>query len=104
MSKVRDIASAHELEENFNTKNGLIIDIRSLKKNSVPGLENAIALDLMSQHFVEYFSDITKDTPILLCCDDGSRSRVAIRILTEMGYKNLYHLKNGINRWEKQYF
>lgn len=103
-NRIKEILSYEELEQKFNPAQGLIIDIRSIKDNSVEGLKNAISLDLMSQNFMEFFTDIKKDVAILLYCDDGSRSRVAIRILSEMGYKNLFHLKQGINRWEEKHF
>lgn len=101
---IQDIRSYEELDQQFNAEEGLILDIRSKKNDGVRGLENAISLDLMSQNFMEFFADVKKETPLLLYCDDGSRSRVAIRILAEMGYQNLYHLKQGINRWEEKHF
>lgn len=43
----------------------------------------------------EALRDVAKDTEIVLYCRTGSRSNVAMHILSEMGYKNLV---NGINK------
>jgi rhodanese-related sulfurtransferase len=102
--RIIDISTEDDLVKNFNPETGLIVDIRSIKDTSVEGLENAVAVDLMSQYFMEFFYDVKKDTPILLYCDDGSRSKIAGRILSEMGYENLFHLKKGINQWERKVF
>ena len=56
------------------------------------------------KYFMEFFYDVKKDMPILLYCDDGSRSKIAGRILSEMGYENLFYLKKGINQWERKVF
>lgn len=100
--RIVDISTEDDLERYFDLNQGLIVDIRSIKESSVEGLENAVAVDLMSQHFMDFFYDIKKEMPILLYCDDGSRSKIAARILSEMGYENLFHLKMGINQWERK--
>jgi rhodanese-related sulfurtransferase len=102
--RIIDISTEDDLVKNFNQETGLIVDIRSIKDTSVEGLENAVAVDLMSQYFMEFFYDVKKDMPILLYCDDGSRSKIAGRILSEMGYENLFYLKKGINQWERKVF
>ncbi len=96
-----NIFSEAELDSIFDVKNGLIIDIRSKNILSTQSIKNSIHLDLMSEHFVEFFADIVKDKPLLIYCQDGSRSRIAIRLLLELDYTNLYTLKNGINQWHK---
>ena len=38
-----------------------------------------------------------KDAIIIVYCQSGIRSKKAIEILNKNGYKNLYHLKNGLD-------
>ena len=76
------------------------MDIRSHTDYNVGHLPSAVNIDLMSQQFVEYFSNLKKDTDLFLYCTDGSRSKVAVRILTEMGFHQLYNLANGIREWD----
>ncbi|MBT8326848.1 MAG: rhodanese-like domain-containing protein [Bacteroidia bacterium] len=97
---MKDIKSDSELKEQFDLKKGLIVDLRNRERFDLHHLKNAINIDLMSEHFIELFTDISKDKKILLYCDDGNRSKIAIRVLQEMGYNNLFSLHNGINAWE----
>ena len=50
--RIIDISTEDDLVKNFNQETGLIVDIRSIKDTSVEGLENAVAVDLMSQYFM----------------------------------------------------
>ncbi|HAV25099.1 MAG TPA: hypothetical protein DCX01_02880, partial [Bacteroidetes bacterium] len=43
---------------------------------------------------------LEKDINILLYCSDGSRSKVAVRILTEIGFHHLFNITNGIQQWD----
>jgi len=38
-----------------------------------------------------------KDMIIIVYCQSGIRSKKAIRILNKNGFKNLYHLKDGLD-------
>ena len=40
-----------------------------------------------------------KNTPILLHCLSGSRSRRALNELLNHGYTNIYHMTSGISSW-----
>lgn len=101
LGEVVDINSMSELNELFDFSSGLIIDLRNYKSFGAGHLDNAVNVDLMSQHFMEFFTDIKKNRDILLYCDDGSRTRIAVRVLTEMGYSKLFSLHNGINSWDE---
>ena len=78
----------------------LIVDIRNKQDYLSGHILNAIHSDLMSQDFVKFFSNTDKKAPILIYCTDGSRSKVAIRILNEMGFKSISHLINGLKSWD----
>ena len=100
LGKVVDINSDLELNELFDFSKGLIVDLRNPKSFEYNHLENAVNIDLMSEHFMEFFTDINKNREILLYCDDGGRSKIAVRVLGEMGYNKLFSLHNGINAWD----
>jgi len=97
MQRTTPIDTVEEFTLLCGKAQGLITDIRDAEDYDNRHLPNAENIDLMSQHFVEYFSELNRDTDVFLYCTDGSRSKVAIRILKEMGFQHLYHLKNGIN-------
>ncbi len=74
----------------------LIVDVREPEeyaRGHVQGAINIPPSELVSGS--PQLADVPKDTEIILYCVSGSRSRVAIQILTGMGYTNLI---NGINQ------
>lgn len=102
VSEVININSGSELTEQFDSSKGLIIDLRNRKSFEYYHLANALNMDLMSEHFMEFFTDISKFKEILVYCDDGSRSKIAIKVLREMGYNKLFSIQNGINTWDER--
>jgi hydroxyacylglutathione hydrolase len=42
---------------------------------------------------------IQSDTPLVVHCQRGNRSTIAISILEQKGFKNLYALEGGLNMW-----
>jgi len=78
-----------------------VIDIRDAKDfgdSHIPGAFNIGIDDLKKLHFDKY------DT-IIVVCYSGIRSIAAAEILTELGYKNVFNLKNGYdNYWNQKKF
>ncbi len=84
----------------MENNHGILVDIQSeedFRKNHLPG---AINVDLMSQNFVEILTEFDKDQSLLLYCTDGSRSKIALKILSDIGFENVYQLTEGITSWE----
>lgn len=74
----------------------VIIDVREpfeFSTGHVKGALNIPPTDLMNG--AEALKDIPKDSEIVLYCRTGSRSNVAMHILSQLGYTNL---TNGINK------
>jgi len=40
-----------------------------------------------------------KDKPILVYCESGARSPIAVVTLENNTFKNIYHLSDGISSW-----
>ena len=52
----------------------------------------------------EIVGKFPKEEPIILVCKTGHRSRAAANRLVRRGYKNLYHLEGGMNKWRSEKF
>jgi rhodanese-related sulfurtransferase len=100
VQNIVNIKNSEDLQHVFDLYDGLIIDIRTIKDYEKGHIENARNVDLMSPNFVDFFTDLDKKTSLLLYCSDGSRSKVAVRILKEMGFDKLYNLTQGIIKWD----
>lgn len=74
----------------------IIIDVREPEEfagGHVEGALNIPPLQLLSKP--DQLADVPKDTELILYCNSGSRSRVAINILQDQGFTNLI---NGVNK------
>lgn len=45
--------------------------------------------------------EISKSAPVIVYCEKGMRSAIAIQKLEVLGFDNLYNLEGGLNRWKK---
>jgi rhodanese-related sulfurtransferase len=83
----------------------LFIDVREpneFKRGHVRGALNVPPSILMSGLPSE-LAQLPRDTPLILYCVSGARSRASIAVLSDAGFTNL---TNGINRQqvEQKYF
>lgn len=74
----------------------LIIDVRTPKEYEEGHLVDAINIPIYE--FEKKIEDevSNKEQTIIVYCSSGTRSKEAIKILKNNGYKNLYHILNGI--------
>ena len=100
MQSVVHIESSSDLVSVFNSNSGVIIDVRTSDDYSLGHIRNAINLDLMSTDFADFFADLNRNTELFVYCMDGIRSKVAVSILNEMGFKHIVILTNGIETWD----
>lgn len=80
-----------------NDKEMLLIDVRSPQEYKESHLDGAINLPLYDIEQKAQEQIKRKDTPIIIYCQSGSRSRRAMQILRQEGYENLYEIKGGLD-------
>ena len=78
-------------------KEVLLIDVRSPQEYKESHLDGAINLPLYDIEQKAQEQIKRKDTPIIIYCQSGSRSRRAMQILRQEGYENLYEIKGGLD-------
>ena len=85
----------------------LIIDVRSEKDYNACHIKNAISLPL-SKVFCSscLYGKLNgyKDKKIILYDNSGDKSIIALNILKEKGFNDVYTIKGGINAWMKAGF
>lgn len=95
--------SYKELNEFMKEKKGFLIDVRSNQEYEEGHLNGAINISVYNiekkiRNVVKNKSDI-----IILYCSSGTRSKEAKSILENMGYTEVYNLKDGIDKlWIKE--
>ena len=98
MSKQPQRISQHQAKE-MMSGDTIILDVREPSEFSGGHIESAqsIPLSLIDQSIEKIVTD--KKKPILVYCHSGARSNMAVRILANLGYQNLYDF-GGIMSWQ----
>ncbi len=80
--------------EDINLKDYFIIDVRSKKEYGEGHLNGAMNISLFS--IKKNVNKINTKKKILVYCQSGLRSKKALKVLEDLGIKNVYNLKGGI--------
>lgn len=93
--------SAEEARSLLDQKNDiLIIDVRSEWEARGMRLPGAHHTGRSKEQLAALAQQFDQDTPILVYCAGGFRSRLAITPLKELGFHEIYHLDRGIMAWK----
>ena len=77
----------------------LLIDIREDYEEPKLSLENIKNIPL--SNLDNFINDVDKKQKIMLLCQHGNRSELAVEYLKKKGFSNVFHLQNGIQSLEK---
>lgn len=79
-----------------------ILDIRTPHEFAAGHLPGSINIDFYSKTFKQQLDSLNKERPYLVLCRSGNRSGQAMQIFKDLGFQNIYELKDGYASWEKQ--
>lgn len=92
--------SPNEYEQKLNaTEDKLIIDVRTkgeYKKAHIKGAQN---ISYLGSTFAEKAAELDNSKPVFIYCETAHRSPLAARILSNLGFKEIYDLQNGFENW-----
>lgn len=95
-----DAEKAKELmENNSENDNFVILDVRTKMENDMERIGEGKLVDISQPDFKEIIDNLDKNKTYLVYCRTGSRSRYAVNIMKNLGFKNIYHLQDGIMDW-----
>jgi rhodanese-related sulfurtransferase len=78
-----------------------ILDASPLKVFSKIRIEGARSI-AKSEMIAKALKDVDKETPVLVYCENGDRSKVAAKKIAEKGFKFVYELKDGLYTWKEK--
>ncbi len=85
-------------EANRLIKNGAaVVDIRDVKDFGVGHILGAINISINDLTKL----NLNKNKNIIVVCSQGIRSIAAVKKLGELGYSNVYNLKDGYDNYKK---
>ena len=102
-----DIApkEANELiDERSGDEDFVILDVRTPEEFSGGHIEGAIIIDFNSENFEDEIGKLDRNITYLIYCRTARRSSLALDIMEDLGFTDVYNLKGGIVRWEEEGF
>jgi rhodanese-related sulfurtransferase len=96
VTKLYDAIKAHE--------NFVLLDVRTQQEYAKERIKGSINLpvDSIGGQIEKIITD--KNTKIYVYCLSGSRSIIAAKTLIDLGYKNIFDVKNGLLAWRVNYY
>ncbi len=95
--------SAEEFNKKMNTKNTVVIDLRTPPEIASKGkIKGAMEIDYLSKDAEAKIKALDKSKTYLLYCAGGGRSGECMELMTKNGFKQVYHMNKGFSDWLKQ--
>jgi len=92
--------AADTFEEKLaGTSDKIILDVRTSDEYKKGHLANATLIDYYGKDFKNQADQLDKSKPVFVYCASGGRSGSAAKILTQLGFKEVYDLQGGFNAW-----
>lgn len=76
-----------------------LLDVRTPAEYAAGHLDGAINVDVKAADFSERVKALPKDRPVLVYCQAGGRSARACTELQELGFTEVYELRDGYRSW-----
>lgn len=89
--------SPERVESMARSGQALVVDVREgseYRSGHIPRSKH-ISLGQLLQRLRE----VPKDKTVVVVCRSGSRSSRAVEMLMEAGYRNVYNMSGGMQRW-----
>ncbi len=89
-----DVAGAAALIE----QGALVLDVRAASEYDAAHIDGAI--NLPYGVLAEHADELPRDTPIIVHCQSGIRSQIAMSVLDKLGFTNAINMSDGYSGWE----
>ena len=100
--KDENIVSLSEFTALVESKECLLIDVRSPDEYLTGHLKGSATIDFYSPEFEHKFRFIDVNKCMLFYCNTGNRSgRAAYILKNELGFTDVLYLEGGMEAWEK---
>ncbi len=87
----------HDISE-FIKDHGIILDVRTEREHEARRIEGSVNIPI--HELRNRLNELSKEKPIIVYCEVGYRSYLAIRILMQHGFDDIYELTGGFKLYE----
>jgi rhodanese-related sulfurtransferase len=81
--------------------NAAIVDVREPEELDIIKFDSTEVIHLPMSVIAERYSELPKDRPLVIACNNGIRSVKAVNLLNYQGFANTANLDGGIIEWNR---
>lgn len=97
------VAQARQLiQERGGKADFVVLDVRTLEEFASGRLPGAANVDIQVPRFQNRLAALDRGKTYLVYCRTGNRSTRAVRVMKSLGFQSVYHMTEGILRWERK--
>jgi len=85
-----------EFKKKLDSGEYILIDIRTQEEHNQERIAESDVFDISQPDFIEKLNSLDKNKKYLIYCRSGSRSGYALKIMYQLGFKEVYDLEGGI--------
>ena len=86
-------------QKKIASENYTLVDVRTADEYIDGHLEGAVNIDYFSSTFSDDISKLGLETPVLVYCRSGNRSGKSMKIMYDIGFKEVKNLIGGYKGW-----
>jgi rhodanese-related sulfurtransferase len=95
---------AYELiQKHSGNADFIILDVRTPGEFAEGHIEKALNKDFYADTFRNALDGLDRNKTYLVYCRSGSRSRSALGVMKELGFRNVYNMAGGFLKWQRKY-
>jgi rhodanese-related sulfurtransferase len=98
-AEARDLLAKRSGDPRF-----VLLDVRTPKEFQAERIEGAGMVDYRSPSFRDEMAKLDREKTYLVYCRTGNRTKGALKVMRELGFRNLLHLSDGITGWKEAGF
>ena len=90
------------IQSNQDNPNFVIIDVRTQEEFNAGHIAKASMVDCESQDFNAKISELDRNKKYLVYCRTARRSGLAVKVMKDLGFREVYDMAKGINQWKAE--
>lgn len=98
-NQIAENVDADKFKSLIDEGNGLLLDVRTPGEVANGTIEGSTNINFNSPTFKSDVEKLDKDKPVYVFCASGRRSGNAMRMMKDMGFKEIYNLNGGYRGW-----
>jgi len=102
------VLSPSEARETIAKRSGdpgfVLLDVRTPKEFHEERIDGAVMVDYLSPTFRDEMAKLDRRKTYLVYCRTGNRTNGALKVMRELGFRNVYDFSGGITKWKEAGF